>query len=89
MVTIATLKQQKFFSPIRPKWASVLIRSDPVLIRVHLWKVGYTQCCLVMRSEIPSGKCAKLRTLTASNNRDHALQSLFAYASHHVQSFTR
>jgi len=42
-----------------------------------------------MRSEIPSGMCAKLRTVAASNNRDHASQSHFAYASHHVQSFTR
>jgi len=43
---------------------------------------------LVMRSEIPSGMCAKLRTMTTSNNRDHASQSLFAYASRYVQSFT-
>jgi len=27
---------------------------------------------LVLRSEIPSGMCAKLRTVAASNNRDHA-----------------
>jgi len=26
----------------------------------------------VLRSEIPSGMCAKLRTVAASNNRDHA-----------------
>jgi len=32
--------------------------------------------------------CAKLRTMAASNNRDHAAQSLFAYASNQVQSFT-
>jgi len=31
---------------------------------------------------------AKLRTVAASNNRDHVLQSLYAYASHQVQSFT-
>jgi len=29
-----------------------------------------------MRSEIPSGMCAKLCTVAASNNRDHASQSL-------------
>jgi len=29
-----------------------------------------------MRSEIPSGMCAKLRTMAASHNRDHVLQSL-------------
>jgi len=32
--------------------------------------------CVVLRSEIPSGMCAKLRTPAASNNRDHASQSL-------------
>ena len=31
---------------------------------------------LMMRSEIPSGMCVKLRTVAASNNRDHASQSL-------------
>ena len=30
------------------------------------WKLG------LMRSEIPSGMCAKLRTAAASNNKDHA-----------------
>jgi len=30
----------------------------------------------VLRSEIPSGMCAKLRTVAVSNNRDHAPQSL-------------
>jgi len=29
-----------------------------------------------MGSEIPSGMCAKLRTVAASNNKDHASQSL-------------
>ena len=31
----------------------------------------------VLRSEIPSGKCAKLRTVAASNNRDHPTRSLY------------
>jgi len=31
---------------------------------------------LVLRSEIPSGMCAKLRTMAASNNRDHPTRSL-------------
>jgi len=44
---------------------------------------------LLLRSEIPSGMCTKLRTVAASNNRDHTSRSLSAYASHHVQSFTR
>ena len=32
---------------------------------------------LVLRSEIPSGKCAKLHTMAASNNRDHPTRSLY------------
>jgi len=31
---------------------------------------------VLLRSEIPSGLCAKLRTVAASNNTDHASQSL-------------
>jgi len=31
-----------------------------------------TQICTVLRSEIPRGMCAKLRTVAASNNRDPA-----------------
>jgi len=32
-------------------------------------------CCVAIGN--PSGMCAKLRTVAASNNRDHALQSLY------------
>jgi len=32
---------------------------------------------LVLRPEIPSGMCAKLRTVAASNNRDHQTRSLY------------
>ena len=32
---------------------------------------------LVLRSESSRGKCAKLHTVTASNNRDHAMRSLY------------
>jgi len=42
----------------------------------------------MMRSESPSGICAKLRTVAASNNRDHMPWSLFAYADRYAQSFT-
>jgi len=31
----------------------------------------------VLRSEIPSGMCAGLRTVAASSNRDHPTRSLF------------
>ena len=43
---------------------------------------------VVLRSEIPSGICAKLRTVAASNNKVHMPWSLSAYASRYVQSFT-
>jgi len=32
---------------------------------------------LLLRSEIPSGMCAELRTVAASNNRDHPTRSLY------------
>jgi len=32
---------------------------------------------LLLRSESPSGMCAKLHTVAASNNRDHTPQSLY------------
>jgi len=39
----------------------------------------------MLQSESPSGMCAKLRTVAASNNRVHPTRSLFTYGSH-VQS---
>ena len=35
---------------------------------------------ILMRSEIPSGMCTKLRTVAASNNRDHARNLLLLLA---------
>ena len=43
---------------------------------------------ILLRSESPSVMCAKVHTMAASNNRVHMPQSLFAYASYHIQSFT-
>jgi len=39
---------------------------------------------LLLRSEIPSGMCAKLRTVVPSNNRDHPTRSLYhcLFAAH-------
>jgi len=37
---------------------------------------------VLLRSEIPSGMCAKLHTVVASNNRDHAPQSLLVLLAH-------
>jgi len=39
-----------------------------------------------LRSEIPSGMCAKLRTVAASNNRDHPTRSLY-YCHLHIFLF--
>jgi len=36
----------------------------------------------VLPSEVLSGMCAKLRTAAASNNRDHASQSLLLLLAH-------
>ena len=55
---------------------------------LHECRVSQNTLHRVKRSEIPSGMCAKLRTVVASNNRDHAPQSFFAYACRYVQSFT-
>ena len=40
---------------------------------------GFRNCLAVLRSESPSGMCAKLSTVAASNNRDHSPQSLFCF----------
>ena len=44
---------------------------------------------LVLQSEIPSGICAKLRTVATSNNRDHPIRSLWSSPFKHNQLFTR
>jgi len=36
-----------------------------------------TTCLIVLRSEIPSGMCAKLHTVAVSKNRDHPMRSLY------------
>jgi len=41
------------------------------------YSVNVTSTCMtLLRSESPSGKCAKLLTVTASINRDHPTRSL-------------
>jgi len=44
------------------------------LSNVHSYfvKRSMSESILVLRSEIPIGMCAKLRTVAAKNNRDHA-----------------
>jgi len=37
---------------------------------------------IVLRSEVPSGMCAKLRTAAANKNRDHESQSLLLLLAH-------
>jgi len=38
----------------------------------------------VLRSESPNGKCVKLHTVAASNNRDHTLRSLYYCLFAHI-----
>jgi len=38
---------------------------------------AFTKRTILLRSESQSGKCTKLRTVAASNNRDHAPRSLY------------
>jgi len=48
---------------------------------VHFHAQRHANCAdQVMRSAIPSGMCAMLRTAAASNNRDHA-RNLSYYCS--------
>jgi len=42
-----------------------------------LTNVFHVHIVVVLRSEIPSGICAKLRTMASSNNRDHPTRSLY------------
>jgi len=41
------------------------------------WMSYYNPVKVLLRSEGPSGMCAKLSSVAASNNRDHAPQSLY------------
>jgi len=48
-------------------WAKNIMKTNCYVIFVRF---------KVLRSESPSGKCAKLHTVAASNNRDHPTKSL-------------
>ena len=52
-----------------------LVRAN-VLIAFEPYCDG-SDCLALLRSEIPSGICARLRTVAASNNRDHTPWSLY------------
>ena len=54
-------------------WSEVISRTDP---RVY---IAYRSTNILLRSDIPSGICAKLRTVAASNNRVHMPWSLYYY----------
>ena len=45
-------------------------------LQYKFWMYLYEKCSMLLRSEIPSGICAKLRTVAASNNRVHMPWSL-------------
>ena len=60
------------------------------IARSKSWGLLYHKIRMVLlRSEISSGMCAKLRTEAASNNRDHASQSLLLLLAHatHIYFF--
>ena len=60
------------------------------LWRFHTsWPSHPGHSTILLRPESPSGMCAKLPTVAASNNRVHAPQSISVYVRHQVQSFTR
>jgi len=77
MFKTITLKQQKFsqFDPvlIRPELASVLIQSDPVLIRAHLWYIVPRGCSVGRQRYL---------TVCAISRQD---ELFFYFASHNVQ----
>jgi len=80
LITRKTLLQENF---------NLTINFD-LMITFELFDLITLEWLMVlMRSESPSGMCAKLRTVAASSNRDDAPQSLSAYLSHQVQSSTR
>jgi len=60
---------------------SFLQRTTPIA-RSFVWRLNSARpphpghSTILLRSEIPSGMCAKLRTVAASNNRDHPTISL-------------
>ena len=59
-----------------PKFVKkITARIQPKSNKIH-HSLDRVQCsslpCILLRSEILSGMCAKLRTVAASNNRDHA-----------------
>jgi len=57
--------------------------NEPHRSHIFLWSLHQTRhshpghSTVLMRSESPSGKCAKLHTVAASNNRDHMPWSLY------------
>jgi len=66
----------RFLSAISTKGANVAHESGTRFSKEWLieltWllacKAVFCWCCLLLRSEIPSGICAKLRTVAVSNN---------------------
>ena len=57
--------------------AGEAIANNTLTSTLHSWVEPGCGRKALLRSESPSGMCAKLCTVVASNNRDHALQSLY------------
>jgi len=66
-------------------WVAINYLRTPDIENRERKKIYHTLLPL-LPSEIPSGICAKLRTVAARNNRVHMPWSVSAYASHQVQA---
>jgi len=53
------------------------VKSSNVLANQDVNKHLCTWCCDLKAKALHCGKCAKLRTMAASNNRDHTPRSLY------------
>jgi len=49
----------------------------PLIVKVDILLAHFGLLMILLRSEIPRGMCAKLRTVAASNNRYHPTRSLY------------
>jgi len=72
-ISIVFFKQQGAlsFNAILDKIFQVQARSEHLMLLMTIGFPAMYLSMMVLRSEIPSGICAKLRTVAASNNRVH------------------
>ena len=72
-ISIVFIKQQGALSlnAILDKIFQVQARCEHLMLLMTIGFPAMYLSMMVLRSEIPSGMCAKLRTVAASNNRVH------------------